>query len=154
MKRNITEPIVLQAILNEVLNKLGDKYKFQTNYLIIDKSKESTGGEEEEEEEDEYLIAENHPDIVIRDTNSKRKIYIEIKGSTQDDDLPLAIIPILRKIKKRSDFKPNSDNIILVSLSDVSTGINDYLKKDNIRVVKVDEDDEYLDQLLQIIKEK
>ena len=155
MKSNQTESIVIRAILNKLGNRLGDEFTVKPSIYLSDEETEDFSDLfedtiDDKSEDDNYIPI----DLIITDKKSKRKFFIEIKGSTQDDDLPIAIVPSLRNLKKKIDFKQDNDNMVLVSLSDVSSNISKYLEEDDIHVIKVDQKEKYLEQLLAILKEK
>ncbi len=130
MKPLINPKIVLDTIMDELSTELGDNFKFTL-----------------EGDMDNNFI---RPDIKIVDSKTGAVTIIEIKGSQAEDDLPLAIVPSMKRLKQQLEQK-QKNNVVLVSLSDVSKNINEALQRDDIKVVKVDEDKGYIKKLSTII---
>ena len=125
--KHLNEFTLLKKIKTELPNNLG------SNFII--KTEENLG--------------QARPDFVIENIKTGKKIVIELKGSKAYEDLPLAVVPTLRILKQSLGL--NFDNFILVSLSNVSNMLKDYLTEDNIKVVEVDENDVYIKKLVEII---
>lgn len=71
-------------------------------------------------------------DIVVRDAESGKLILVEVKGSRASEDLPLATIPYLRRIKEA--VAPNE--LVLVSMSPVPELVRSSLAASDVRVVE------------------
>lgn len=73
-------------------------------------------------------------DIAFRDRATGNAVLVEVRGSRTSGDLPLGMIPHIRRIKEAAD--PNE--VVLVSLSPVSELVRRLLDQAHIRVVEAD----------------
>ena len=113
----VTESYLINEILEQLPATLGSQYSVEIPSIIGSNN---------------YV-----PDIVIKNNNTGAISFVELKGSSMDDELPYAIVPSLRKLKNNTTYDDLVKKIILVSLSKVSTSLKQYLSNDDIGLVEV-----------------
>jgi hypothetical protein len=72
-------------------------------------------------------------DVLIRKKDSNDLIIVEVKGSEAEDQLPLGVLPAMRRAK---GISPSHSKIVLVSTSTVSPRLRQALQAEGIAVVE------------------
>lgn len=84
---------------------------------------------------DESLSVKGSPDLVVMDQDTGRVTLIELKVSaSEDDDLPLATLPQMRRLKDYN--RELNANVVLVSTSEVPQAVARSLAAHDIGVVR------------------
>lgn len=124
--------IDLESIVHSLRTTLGNDWQFAMEYLSPNPKNPS-------------MI---RPDLVITDPQ-EHNFIVEFKGLSQESELPLAIVPILRKIKKvNRELKPE---MILATTSTVPSYLKDELTHDNVNVVNFSDKDDVVSKILDIV---
>ncbi|MEO8210342.1 MAG: hypothetical protein ABI840_07250 [bacterium] len=89
---------------------------------------------------------ELQPDILVENKLTGEKFFIEVKGSSPNDELPLAIIPSTRRLKQSLENEKGA-NFILLSLSGVPSLVREALTNEKIQVIEIGRHEKYLTQL-------
>lgn len=89
-----------------------------------------------------YLV---QPDLVVENKKTAHRTVIDLHGAVPESDLPIATIPIMRKWKQSLNQQYN--NFIMLTLCNVPDLVREFLTKDNITIVKIDDGTDYLKEL-------
>jgi hypothetical protein len=83
---------------------------------------------------DDSLSLRGSPDLVVMDGDTGRITLIEVKVSPPDDELPLATLPQMRRLKDHN--RELNASVILVSTSEVPEAVAQSLATHDIGVVR------------------
>jgi len=127
---------LIEQINNKLPMQLGENYSIKPQYLdIINRRKN----------------IEMRPDFEIINKKTQTKVIVEVKGSTLNDDLPLAILPLMNKFKY-ANKKPRV-KFVLISVSKISKLLKDELEKEGFSIIEQSKNEDVINKLVDIIKE-
>ena len=89
---------------------------------------------------------ELRPDLTIKNNETGKITVVEIKGSNPEDDLPLATISDLKRIKSAN--RAVNPDFLLVSVSNVPDQLKQDLHEEGIRVIQWVEKEDVVDEII------
>ncbi len=126
---------LLKEIEKKLAKELGEAYEVSPQYINIRNP----------------LINRSYaPDFLIEDQVTQKSIFVEIKGSTPDDELPLGILSAIQETKTaHQELNPD---IILISVSSVPEQLAKELENESVKVIKWSKGKNIVTQLANMIK--
>jgi len=90
-----------------------------------------------------------NPDITVYNSNTNQVVLVEVKGSGLEFELPLATLPVLRRMRELN--KELHPKLILITTSRVGLELRDALLHDNVYVLEAETQKNVVEDVAHII---
>jgi hypothetical protein len=127
---------VVHELIKVLPEKLAGRYKMMPEY-----SRDQNTG----------VQIRGNPDIVIYDEQKNHYILLEVKGARPSDDLPLATVPVMRKLKEANTHL--NPDMVLLTASHVPPHLKDELEGEKVKVIEYKNEEKLVTDLLAFLGE-
>lgn len=137
MRKPIVE--LIERMNTRLPDRLGKRYKVVPQHSIASAMNSAT-----------TLGSELRPDVFVTDSETGRATIVHVKGSHPSDDLPIATLPIMRKVKEAN--RSLNPDIVLISVSKVPASLEQRLEKDGVHVIRWSAGEDIVDDVVGLIR--